>query len=83
MPVEVRFGISWLAVGEGVGIGFLTCALFVLLPLLPVRRTPPLLALRAAFEPSADTDRAPDPLRWLAWALLAAALLTVPVAAKP
>ena len=78
VPVEVRFGISWLAVGEGVGVGFLTCALFVLLPLLPVRRTPPLLALRAAFEPSTGADRAPDPLRWLAWALLAAALLTFP-----
>ena len=73
-----HFGISWLAVIEGMGVGFLTCALFVLLPLLPVRRTPPLLALRAAFEPSADRDRAPDPLRWLAWVLLAAALLLFP-----
>ncbi len=78
VPVEVRFGISWLAVVEGVGIGFLTCALFTLLPLLPVRRTPPLLAIRAAFEPSNDTDKSPDPWRWLAMGLLVAALLLFP-----
>ncbi len=81
--MDVRFGISWLAVGEGVGVGFLTCALFVLLPLLPVRRTPPLLALRAAFEPSDGPPQTPDPWRWLACGLLVAALLLVPVAAKP
>ncbi len=78
VPVDVRFGISWLAVAEGVGIGFLTCALFTLLPLLPVRRTPPLLAIRAAFEPSQDTDQSPDPWRWLAMGLLVAALLLFP-----
>ena len=78
LPVEVNFGISWAAVGEGIGIGFLTCALFTLLPLLPVRRTPPLLALRAAFESSADTRRRVDPWRWLAYGLLAGALVLFP-----
>ena len=81
LPLDLQFGISWLAVGEGIGVGFLTCALFVLLPLLPVRRTPPLLALRSAFENSdADVNaaRRRDPWRWAAYGLLFAALLLFP-----
>ncbi len=82
VPVDVQFGISWLAVGEGVGVGFLTCALFVLLPLLPVRRTPPLLALRAAFEPSqTPTDAAIRALAGVGAARGGAA--AVPVGAEP
>ncbi len=78
LPVELGFAISWVAVGEGIGIGFLTCAIFVLLPLLPVRRTPPLLALRAAYEAAGTALRRPDPLLWLTYALLGAALLGFP-----
>ncbi len=81
LPVDLHFAISWLAVAEGIGVGFLTCALFTLLPLLPVRRTPPLLALRSAFESNgaevaAATRR--DPWHWAAYALLFAALLLFP-----
>lgn len=81
LPVNLTFIISWTAVAEGVGVGFLTCALFVLLPLLPVRRTPPLLALRSAFESNgaeltAATRR--DPLRWFAYGLLGLCLLLFP-----
>ena len=81
LPINLSFAISWLAVAEGIGVGFLTCALFVLLPLLPVRRTPPLLALRSAFESngtevSAATRR--DPWRWFAYALLFVVLLLFP-----
>ena len=81
LPIALRFAISWTAVFEGVGVGFLTCALFVLLPLLPVRRTPPLLALRSAFESNsaelaAATRR--DPWRFLAYGLLFAVLLLFP-----
>ena len=78
LPVELRFGISWGSVAEGLIVGFVTCALFVLLPLLPVRRTPPLLALRAAFETAPKTDRRRDPALWAAWALLVLALLVFP-----
>ena len=81
LPVDLHFGISWAAVGEGIGVGFLTCALFVLLPLLPVRRTPPLLALRSAFESNdavVDAARRRDPWRWFAYGLLGLALLTFP-----
>ncbi len=81
LPVDLSFAISWVAVVEGIGVGFLTCALFTLLPLLPVRRTPPLLALRSAFESNgaevaAATRR--DPWRWLAYALLAIVLALFP-----
>ena len=81
LPIHLEFAISWGAVAEGVGVGFLTCALFVLLPLLPVRRTPPLLALRSAFESNgaelaAATRR--DPWRWFAYGLLFLVLLLFP-----
>ncbi len=78
LPVELTFGISWGSVVEGLVVGFLTCAFFVLLPLLPVRRTPPLLALRAAFEPASNDRSRRDPALWAVWALLAAALVVVP-----
>ena len=77
LPVELRFGVSWASVAEGVAVGFFTCALFVLLPLAPVRLTPPLLALRSAFEaatPQSRAERWRDPLRWTAYGLLALAL---------
>ena len=81
VPVDLHFAVSWLAVAEGMGVGFLTCALFVLLPLLPVRRTPPLLALRSAFEAN-DAELAAanrrDPWRLLVYGLLFAALLLLP-----
>ena len=66
---------------EGVAVGFLTCGLFVLLPLAPVRLTPPLLALRSAFEaatPQSRAERWRDPLRWTAYGLLAVALAFFP-----
>ncbi len=78
LPVELSFGVSWGAVAQGLVVGFLTCALFVLLPLLPVRRTPPLLALRAAFETSETKGSRRDPALWGAWALLVAALVAFP-----
>jgi putative ABC transport system permease protein len=78
LPVEIDFRVSWEAVFEGIGIGFLTCGIFTLLPLLPVRRTPPLLALRSAFETTAAPAARRDPLVWLAYALLCAALLVFP-----
>ena len=79
LPVELSFGVSWGSVAQGLVVGFVTCALFVLLPLLPVRRTPPLLALRAAFETGGEPrGNRRDPALWGAWALLAAALVAFP-----
>ncbi len=81
LPVELHFGVAWASVAEGVAVGFFTCGLFVLLPLAPVRLTPPLLALRSAFEAATPQSRAAgrrDPLRWTAYLLLAGALVFFP-----
>jgi putative ABC transport system permease protein len=75
LPVELTFAISWGAVAKGIATGFLTCALFVLLPLVPLRHTPPLMALRSAFE---SGRKRRDLLLWLLYAVLAAALITLP-----
>jgi putative ABC transport system permease protein len=61
LPVDVETAISWSAIGTGVGMGLWVSLVFALLPLLPVRRVPPLAALRRDYEP----ERAPrDPWRW-------------------
>ncbi len=79
LPVDLHFGVSWMAVAEGMGVGFLTCALFVLLPLLPVRRVPPLLAIRSAFESAASQPAGKhDPLLWLTYLALVLALALFP-----
>ncbi len=78
LPVTVKLAISWLAVAEGIGVGLGACAVFTFIPLLPIRRVPPLLALRSAFDASAATARRHDPLLYLAYGLLAAALIVFP-----
>jgi putative ABC transport system permease protein len=72
LPVDVAFFISWPAVTRGFLAGLGICFLFTLLPLLAVRRVPPLQALRAACEPPAPQT---DPLRWSVHALIVAAIL--------
>lgn len=78
LPVTVQLAVSWRAVAEGLGVGLGACALFTLIPLLPIRRVPPLLALRAAFDAAAAGVRRHDPLLYLAYGLLAAALIAFP-----
>lgn len=72
LPVEVRFALSWRALGLGLGIGLAVTILFALLPLLSVRRISPLRTLRADYEPEAD--RGGDVLRWLVYVLIALAV---------
>jgi putative ABC transport system permease protein len=55
-----------------VGIGFVICLLFALLPLLNVRRVSPLAAIRISFD---TTAKRRDPIRWLAGFALAAGVL--------
>ncbi len=62
----VLAGIVW---GWVVGMG--TAFLFSLLPLLPLRRISPLLALRASYE---KTRERTDPLLWLNFILIVAAI---------
>jgi putative ABC transport system permease protein len=61
LPIDVDFFVSWPALLRGMGSGVVICMLFSLLPLLSVRRIPPLAALRSAVAESATS--APDPLR--------------------
>jgi putative ABC transport system permease protein len=60
LPVDVPFGVSWPAVATGVGVGLAVALGFALLPLLRVRRIPPLAAIR----PDAARSLGGDPWRW-------------------
>ena len=72
LPVDVSTAPSWRAVGLGVGTGLWVSLVFALLPLLAVRRVPPLAALRRDFEPAA---RRREPATLLAFLLLAASVV--------
>ena len=48
IPFRIDFFISWPSVVGGMTAGLVICLLFTLLPLLAVRRVPPLAALRSA-----------------------------------
>ncbi len=50
LPVEVRMGISWFSVMQGILLGAIVSILFSMLPLIAVRFVPPLTVLRADFE---------------------------------
>ena len=71
IPFPVTFHPAWLAVGRAMLIGLVVCLLFTLLPLLTVRRVPPLAALRVSFDPV----RRSDPWRLVIGACLAAGIL--------
>lgn len=72
LPVEAgEFGVRWGEVARAGGIGVALTALCTLVPLLAVRRVPPLAVLRAV-EP--ETGRR-DLLRWAAGGALAALVL--------
>lgn len=71
LPFPVEFSISWLAVAQGVGAGWVICLLFTLLPLMAIRRVSPLVALRSA---SAETISARDPWRWVLYGLIGVAV---------
>ncbi len=49
IAVPLAFSLSPWGIAQGLGIGFVCCTLFTLLPLLPIRRVSPLMALRAAY----------------------------------
>lgn len=74
LPVDIDFGISWIAIGTGFAIGMVITALFALQPLLEIRRISPLLAIRRRFEQ--DGSGLPsDPLRWAIYAITGGGIL--------
>ena len=71
LPVAAVVSVAPKGIGAGVAVGLGTAVLFSLLPLLPLRRIAPLLALRAAFE----ADRpGKDPFVGLILLLIVAAI---------
>lgn len=73
LAVEIGVRVSWTAVGLGILLGLGVAVLFSLLPLAPVRRIPPLLALRLDYEASYSLRR--DPLVWILNLLIFSAVL--------
>jgi putative ABC transport system permease protein len=67
VPFAFKAHFDWVAALIAAITGFALCVLFAVLPLLDVRRVPPLAAIRAAYE----TPRH-DPLRWVLFGLIAA-----------
>jgi putative ABC transport system permease protein len=67
LPVNAIPLVSFSGVGVGLGIGLGTALLFSLIPLMPLRKVSPLLALRASYETVASRW---DPLLWLIFLLI-------------
>lgn len=76
VPVDVITSPSWRSVAMGVGMGLWIALVFAILPLLGVRRVPPLAALRKDYE---QTKAPREPARWVAVAILAASIVTIAV----
>jgi putative ABC transport system permease protein len=72
LPIAIEFFISWPALLRGMGAGVVICLLFSVLPLLAVRRVPPLAALRSAV--AEEGPAGPDPWRLAIGAGIAAAV---------
>ena len=62
LPFEVEFVFAWTPVVRGLASGLVICVLFTLLPLLAVRRVPPLAALRSAYADGISAARDPWPV---------------------
>lgn len=73
LPIDVDFFVSWPDIARGAGAGIMISVLFSLLPLLSVRRIPPLAALRSEAAEGAAGSRDP-------WRIAVAALIVGAVA---
>ncbi len=69
LPVTTVIALAPAGIAAGLAVGLGVALSFALIPLLPLRRISPLLALRASF----DAERvAPDRLVWILFALVGA-----------
>lgn len=71
LPVKTVITVAPGGIAAGLIVGLGTALLFALIPLLPLRRISPLLALRASFEAERP---ARDRLVWILFALVAAGI---------
>ncbi len=77
VPVATVIEIAPRGIVAGIGIGLASALLFALIPLLPLRRIAPLLALRAAFEVDC---RGKDPWVIATYGIIGALLVALAVA---
>jgi putative ABC transport system permease protein len=71
LPVVAIPSVAFSGVWVGLGMGLATALLFALIPLMPLRKVSPLLALRASCETVSSLW---DPLLWLIFLLIAGAV---------
>jgi putative ABC transport system permease protein len=71
LPVRLDIFIAWQPVLTGMASGFGLCMAFTLLPLMAVRRVPPLAAVRSSVLGGGKAD----PLQPLLWAIMAGAVV--------
>lgn len=67
LPYSVDMAISWRAIIEGLGIGFLITMLFALIPLIAIRKISPLRTLRSSVD---DETLPKDNLKWIIYAAI-------------
>ncbi len=72
--LQVTFSLQPVAIAQGVAAGLVVCLLFTILPLLPMRRIPPLLTLRTGD----DVPASRDPASWIARGALALGVIAIP-----
>ncbi|MCF2447187.1 ABC transporter permease [Dyadobacter sp. CY345] len=67
LPFELTTGISWPAIGQGIGIGLIISILFAMPPLVGIRKISPLNVLRNTSETSGVEK---DPVIWVVYILI-------------
>lgn len=81
VPVPIEASVSLPIAGQALLFGFLLCICFALLPLLQVRRTPAMAAVRASVVPAGSRWR--EPLTWVVLAMVTGALVWLAITLSP